>query len=301
MLTESRSRGSSSGHLPTSAIRFIKTHPIKTHGNIINVGIMAEPEALVGDSESSRDTLPPKRLRRSIAPTPESDDEDTGLNMPHHEDGEMKVSRDSGSSAEVSSDSGSSDSNDPVSRKARKWLMRRRQYTQPQNVSANIATTAAITSTTDTVNPFAYAMQFGKFPRPVPRQQPHQQPPELADTGYLWNAVPPKTSQFLDLEAAHVGSDISEGSTGSSEGSLDDEDFIDKKSPPLIHTAEELQMLQKLFPKTFSDKKMLKHSPPSRYPNPLPPRNKPVLVNGIEQFPVWGRGSAPHHPWSSNN
>ena len=248
---------------------------------------MAELEALVGDSESSRDTLPPKRLRRSIAHTPESSDQETGLNMPHHEDGEI----------EVSSDTGSSDSNDPVSRKARKWIMKRRQNTQPQNVTANIATTAAITSTTVTVNPFAYAMKFGKFPRPVPCQQPHQQPPELADTGYLWNAVPPKTSQYLDLEAAHVGSDISEGSTGSSEGSLDDEDFIDKESPPDIHTAEELQMLQKLFPKTFCREKMLKHSPQCRY---IVPKNQdPVLVNGIEQFPVWGRGSAPHHPGSS--
>ena len=247
---------------------------------------MAELEVFVGDSESSRDTLPPKRLRRSIAHTPESGDQDTGLNMPHDEDGEI----------EVSSDTGSSDSNDPVSRKARKWLMRRRQNTQPQNVSANIATTAAITSTTDTVNPFAYAMQFGKFPRQVPCQQPHQQPPELADTGNLWNAVPRKTSQFLDLEACHVGSDISEGSTGTSEGSLDDEEFIDKTSPP-VHTAEELQMLQKLFPKTFSDKKKLKHSPQSKYI--FPPETKPVLVNGIEQFPVWKRGAVTSHPLTS--
>jgi hypothetical protein len=247
---------------------------------------MAELEALVGDSESSRDTLPPKRLRRSMAHRLESSDEDTGQNMPHHEDGEIKVS----------SDTGSSDSNDPVSRKARKWIMKRRQNTQPQNVTANIATTAAITSTTDAVNPFAYAMRFGKFPRPVPCQH-HQQPPELADTGNLWNAVPPKTSQYLDLEAAHVGSDISEGSTGSSEGSLDDEDFIDKESSLDIHTAEELQMLQMLFPKTFSQEKMLKHSPQCRYI--VPEKKDPVCVNGIEQFPVWGPGSAPHHPWSS--
>jgi hypothetical protein len=247
---------------------------------------------LVDDSESTRDTLPPKRLRRSIAHTPESGDEDTGPNMSHHEDGEI----------EVSSDTGSSDSN-PVSRKARKFIMRQRQNTQPQNDTVNIATTAAITSTTNTVNPFTYAMQYGKFPRPVPCQQPHQQPPELADTGYLWNAVPKKTCQYLDLEAAHVGSDISEGSTGSSEGSLDDEDFIDKESPPDILTAEELQMLQKLFPKTFSREKMLKHSPQSSYILPESNVQKdPVLVNGIKQFPVWGRGSAPHHnPWTSKS
>ena len=253
---------------------------------------MAELEVLVGDAESSRDTLPPKRLRRSIAHTPESGDQDTGLNMPHDEDGEI----------EVSSDSGSSDSNDPVSRKARKLIMRRRLNTQPQNVTVNIATTAAITSTTDPVNPFTYAMQYGKFPRPVPCQQPRKQPPELADTGYLWNAVPPRTCQYLDLEAAHVGSDISEGSTGSSEGSLDDAEFIDKETPPDIQTAEELQMLQRLFPKTFSPGNMLKHSPQSRYI--LPKSNAhaaPVLVNGIDKFPVWGRGSAPDHPWSSNN
>ena len=207
---------------------------------------------LVDDSESTRDTLPPKRLRRSIAHTPESGDEDTGPIMSHYEDGEI----------EVSSDTGSSDSN-PVSRKARKYIMRRLQNAQSQNDTANIATTSAIKKTTDTVNPFTYAMQHGKFPRAVPGQHPHLEPPELVDTGYLWNAIPPKTSQFLELEAAHVGSETSEGSTGSSEGSLSDEDFIDKESPPDIHSAEELQLLQRLFPKTFSRENMLKRTPQS--------------------------------------
>jgi hypothetical protein len=258
--------------------------------NFRNQGIMAELEALIGDSESTRDTLPPKRHCCRITHTQESSKDDTGLNIPHHEAGET----------DVSSDSGSSDSNDPVSRKARKYIMRRQQNAQPQKDTANIATTSAITSTTDTVNPFTYAMQNGKFPRPVPCKQPHHEPPELADTGYLWNAVPPRTCQYLDLEAAHVGSETSEGSTGSSEGSLSDEDFIDKESPPDVHSAEELQVLQRLFPKTFSRENMLKRSPKSSIIFRKSAAQKdPVMVNGIIQFPVWKRGPESHHPMTS--
>jgi hypothetical protein len=182
---------------------------------------------------------------------------------------------------EVSSDTGSSDSDDPVSRKARKLV--------------NILATASA------VNPFAYAMQHGKFPdaEPVPRTH-RPEPPELADSGFLWNAVPPKTCQYLDLEAVQAGSETSEGSTGSSEGSLSDADFIDKETPPDIHSAEDLQELQRLFPKTFSRENMHKHAPQCKYIFPKSDAQKDtVMVNGIIQFPIWKRGPVSSHPMNS--
>jgi len=117
--------------------------------------------------------------------------------------------------------------------------------------------------------PFAYAMQHGKFPDPEPSPlQQRPEPQELSDTGNLWNAVPRRTCQYLDLEATQVDSDTSEGSSGSSDGSLQDNNFIDKE-PCDMHTAEELQMLQRLFPKTFGCPNVPKHSPQSRCILPL--------------------------------
>jgi hypothetical protein len=72
----------------------------------------------------------------------------------------------------------------------------------------------------------------------------------VTDPGYLWNAVPPRHCQDLDLEAAHEGFG-SPGSTGSSEGSLEDPDFIVKDLAHENHTEDELQVLRRMFPKTF--------------------------------------------------
>jgi hypothetical protein len=151
------------------------------------------------------------------------------------------------SSPEVSTDSGTSDSDDPESRKARKLPMSKRQSQDHQPQAPG---------TTAGLNPFVYAMQHGKFPKPQPGSAQHQQPehPMLSDPGYLWNAVPPRSCQYLDLEAAHVGSTTSEGSTGSSEGSLSDPEFIVKDLPHETHSEEELLELQRLFPKTFKPK-----------------------------------------------
>jgi hypothetical protein len=52
------------------------------------------------------------------------------------------------------------------------------------------------------------------------------------------------------MEAAHEGFG-SPGSTGSSEGSLEDPDFIVKDLPHANHTEDELQVLRRMFPKTF--------------------------------------------------
>lgn len=187
--------------------------------------------------------------------------------------------------SEVSSDEGSSDSADPVSRKARKLAVRMAQK----------------------MNPFTYAMKHGKFPQPTHQQRTEH--PHLSDPGYLWNALPPRNCQYLDLEASHAGSDTSEGSTGSSDGSLADTNFIDKETPPDTPTAEELQMLQRFFPKTFSPKKLQMHSPQSpmkvhesdasgsqdhRYRK----KGQAFLVNGIIQFPIWRRAPVRSHPAS---
>jgi hypothetical protein len=107
----------------------------------------------------------------------------------------------------------SSDSYDPVSRKARKMAIIMSKRQQPQPVVNN-------------VNPLAFAMKYGEFPKPsiVPLEN-RQEPSELSDPGYLWNACPPRYCQYLDMEAEHQGFSSS-GTTGSSEGSLSDPDFI---------------------------------------------------------------------------
>jgi hypothetical protein len=98
-------------------------------------------------------------------------------------------------------------------------------------------------------NPLRFAGEHGVFPCPLP--SPLQDRPEhefLTDTGYLWNAVPPRSSKYMDLEAEHSGS-TSSGSTGSSDGSLSD-DFVVKDSPAV--RKRHLPLLQKMFPKTFN-------------------------------------------------
>jgi hypothetical protein len=132
--------------------------------------------------------------------------------------------------------------------------------------------------------PFAFAMKHGKFPdaEPSPLHQ-RSEPVELTDSGNLWNAVPRRTCQYLDLEAAQVDSDTSEGSTGSSDGSLSDADFIDKDASRDSHTAEELQFLQRLFPKTFGCNNVPKLAPQSRYV--LPQTAAPHCQNQQQQQP----------------
>ena len=204
--------------------------------------------------------------------------------------------------SEVSSDEGSSDSADPVSRKARKLAVRQAQkkVTDLVDLPKEVVDTASGSSDSDesqdlapppAVNPFHYAMQHGRFPDAAPTtQQQRPEPVELADTGYLWNAVPPRSCQFLELEATQMDSDTSEGSTGSSDGSLHDDNFIDKDPARDSHTAEELQVLQTLFPKTFSKREQVRGS---GQPNKFRGR---VMVNGIIQFPVWKRGPLRTHP-----
>ena len=223
---------------------------------------------------------------------------------------------------DVSSCSGSSDSN-PVSRKARKWLLRRNRrdlqvaavdaagctplqhtsqhghfpFQEPAPVSLpQLANKQVAHQKAEALTPWQYAAKYGRFPtKPpaVPTSAPAVEVPEVApdiapppvavhevaaaqaqppsadpqvadvpvdalsghpfldDTGYLWNARPPATRQWLDLFAAH-DAQTSSGSTGSSDGSLSG-DFVDREELPEISDSE-AQTLIKLFP--ITSKKM---------------------------------------------
>jgi hypothetical protein len=120
---------------------------------------------------------------------------------------------------------GSSDSADPVSRKARKLAERQAQkkVTDLVDLPKEVVHTASGSCDSDesqdlaptpAMNPFHNVMQHGRFPDAAPTtQQQRPEPAELTNAGNLWNAVPLRTCQYLDLEAAQVDSDTSEGST----------------------------------------------------------------------------------------
>ena len=94
--------------------------------------------------------------------------------------------------------------------------------------------------------PFMYAAKYGHFPRERPAQLkfPELQPEGTQqEDGFLWNARPPFTSQYLATEAAY-GDTSSSGSTGTSDGSLSD-DFVEKEAS--LFTCEEANELQRFF------------------------------------------------------
>jgi hypothetical protein len=182
--------------------------------------------------------MPPKRRRSRIVISTDSDDDANNKAVNNQNQQHQQLQPDK---PEVSSDS-----DDPVSRKACKLAINMRKSQEPQHKGSPTIVSVE--------NPLTYAMKNGKFPKPtiilLEHRQEHQM---LTDPGYLWNALPPRYSQYLDMEAAHEGSTTS-GSTGSSEGSLSDADFIVKDDPHENVTEEELQELQRLFPKTFKHK-----------------------------------------------
>ena len=167
---------------------------------------------------------------------------------------------------EVSSDSGSSNSADPVSRQARKILGRFAARRIPRSPAAHtqaqadanlpiprtIAAESPATLNSTPLNPLAYAARYGHFPLPLATttQPPAIEPVRniLNDEGYLWNARPPAYSQYLDLEAKH-GDTASSGVTGSSDGSLSDDEFIDR-SEQNSYTMPEIAIMQRFFPLT---------------------------------------------------
>ncbi len=104
-------------------------------------------------------------------------------------------------------------------------------------------------------NPLHFAAEFGHFPTaddvPMVGIPAAQDAVVLdGDDGYLWNAVPASVRQFLDLEAACVD-DTSSGSSDGSDGELSP-GFIDDIEPEKENiTVEDVQLLQRMFPKTY--------------------------------------------------
>lgn len=140
---------------------------------------------------------------------------------------------------DVSSDSGSSDSQDPVSRKARKLAMR------------EAASTAGGGLETPAFGPLQFAAKYGHFPfkSTIVGASKQRAPPVTvpSEDGFLWNSKPPKTCQYLDMEAENSGY-TSSGTTGSSESDSSLSDFIDKSET--LFTAQEAESLSRAFPVT---------------------------------------------------
>jgi len=179
------------------------------------------------------------------------------------------------------SDSESSDSDDPVSRGARKLAL--------ANAIRLCDERAELDRQDRLMSPFLYAAKYGRFPvkGAIPSRTP---PPQLLiqtqEDGYLWNALPPVTSQFLDNEAGHGGS-TSSGSTGESDGSLSD-GFIDKEAVPDFSTDEQAT-LEKFFPLTA--KKFITQATENRLTAPkmsnahspsLPPPQISAVIGNVE-------------------
>ena len=212
--------------------------------------------------------MPAPARRRRIIITSDSDEGHEAAPQQIPTPAQPAATRPSTPDDDVSSCSGSSDSH-PCSRKARKMALRWMEHRKEREAQAALQL------------PFLFAAKHGHFPKktaiataptdpqpsqPPPEVQPPPPLPALFDDGYLWNARPPMSSQYLDNEAAH-GKSSSSGTTGSSDGSLDDPDFIDKDDEPEF-SAEEQAIMQQLFPLT--SRKFLTKAPIERH-GPLSP------------------------------
>ena len=101
-------------------------------------------------------------------------------------------------------------------------------------------------------NPLHFAAVNGHFPTADDVPMVGVTPAVAADDydeGYLWNAVPPAVSQFLDYEAACIG-DTSSGSSYSSDGELTP-GFVDDLEPEEGISADDMELLRRKFPHTF--------------------------------------------------
>ena len=235
---------------------------------------MGEVTAVTACSGNEGDIMSAPARRRRVIITSDSDDDHEAAPQQKLPPAQPAPSRPSTPDADVSSGNDSSDSQPthPICKKARKMALRWKEIREEKEAQAALQL------------PFLFAAKHGYFPKkadiaPAPALlQPAQPPPEvppppplpaLFDDGYLWNARPPTSSQFLDNEASH-GHSQSSGTTGSSDGSLDDPDFIDKDEVP-DYNNEEQAMIKQLFPLT--SRKFLKKAPiENPGPQSLPPR-----------------------------
>jgi hypothetical protein len=106
------------------------------------------------------------------------------------------------------------------------------------------------------MTPLQFAGKFGRFPRPedsamvtAADEAGDEHDADGAD-GYLWNAVPPISNQFLDLEAVCVD-DSSSGTSGDSEGELSPGFVNDDTEGDAAMSPADMELLQRHFPHTW--------------------------------------------------
>jgi hypothetical protein len=124
----------------------------------------------------------------------------------------------------------------------------------------------------DTLTPFQFAAKFGRFPTPAECGAPEQaavadddlplvepaaidpapavvaEPPHV-DEGNLWNAVPPRSSQYMDLEAVCMDDD-STGSSDGSDGELSPGFVDDCEAEKENLSSDDVALLKRFFPRT---------------------------------------------------
>jgi hypothetical protein len=101
-----------------------------------------------------------------------------------------------------------------------------------------------------------FAGKFGRFPGPedsaMVTTAVEVEDQHVADgsDGYLWNAVPPSSSQYLDLEAVCVD-DSSSGTSGDSEGELSPGFVDDDAAGDAAMSPADMELLKSHFPHTW--------------------------------------------------
>jgi hypothetical protein len=135
-----------------------------------------------------------------------------------------------------------------------------------QPASAAVSSTLESRCTVDvapaSMNALQFAAKFGRFPTQAecaaalavnadtPLVQ-HVDPVPEVDDGFLWNAVPAKTCQYLDLEAV-CADETSSGSSacGDSEGELTPGFVDDLEAEKENLSTDDASLLQRFFPHT---------------------------------------------------
>lgn len=135
---------------------------------------------------------------------------------------------------------------------------------QPSQPSMQLAVIQGPSAAPSEMNALQFAAKFGHFPSasdcaaalavnsgtPLVQHDSTDDDDDECD-GYLWNAVPPKDCQYLDLEA-HCVDDTSSGSCGDSDSNRGmtpgfvDDDVADNRNL----NASDVAVLQRFFPHT---------------------------------------------------
>jgi hypothetical protein len=160
----------------------------------------------------------------------------------------------------ISSDDSDSGCSDSEAREATICEGTERPYPASASVKSRTSPQRSVAAAPADLNALQYAARFGRFPSPAEchaaREVNFNTPlvqndePEV-DNGYLWNAVPPKSSQYLDLEAACM-----DETTSGSSACTDSEDeltpgFVDDFETEKENlSTDDVSLLQRFFPHT---------------------------------------------------